>query len=115
MVRGSQASKSRHHIHPKPPIKITKLFDTSAHGHAVCASASKKGAAPACEYSTEYVNEADTRRSCRTRRQRGSMIARWAQSFFRTEIDMKTSLLESGFKFPANPNVTEASGVCDIH
>ncbi len=70
----------------------------------------KKGGCAGMEYTMEYVDEVDPADEVVEHNGARVMIAPMAQMFlFGTEIDYKTSLLESGFDFK-NPNVTEACG-----
>ncbi len=70
----------------------------------------KKGGCAGMEYTMEYVDQVDPADEVVEYNGARVMIAPMAQMFlFGTEIDYKTSLLESGFDF-RNPNVTEACG-----
>ncbi|MEM8789460.1 MAG: iron-sulfur cluster assembly accessory protein [Pseudomonadota bacterium] len=70
----------------------------------------KKGGCAGMEYTMEYVSEIDPHDEVVEQDGARVMIAPMAQMFlFGTEIDYKTSLLESGFAFN-NPNVTDACG-----
>ncbi len=70
----------------------------------------KKGGCAGMEYTMEYVREPDPNDEIVEQDGARVMIAPMAQMFlFGTEIDYRTSLLESGFHFN-NPNVTEACG-----
>ncbi|MAU52292.1 MAG: Fe-S cluster assembly protein HesB [Roseovarius sp.] len=70
----------------------------------------KKGGCAGMEYTMEYVSEVDPQDEVIEQDGARVLIAPMAQMFlFGTEIDYKTSLLESGFVFN-NPNVTEACG-----
>jgi len=70
----------------------------------------KKGGCAGMEYTMDYVAEIDPNDEVVVRDGARIMIAPMAQMFlFGTEIDYRTSLLESGFVFN-NPNVTEACG-----
>ncbi|KJS45363.1 MAG: Fe-S cluster assembly protein HesB [Roseovarius sp. BRH_c41] len=70
----------------------------------------KKGGCAGMEYTMEYVKNIDPHDEVVEQEGARVMIAPMAQMFlFGTEIDYKTSLLESGFVFN-NPNVTEACG-----
>jgi iron-sulfur cluster assembly protein len=70
----------------------------------------KKGGCAGMEYTMDYVAEVDPNDEVVEQGGARVMIAPMAQMFlFGTEIDYKTSLLESGFVFN-NPNVTEACG-----
>ncbi|MEQ9258707.1 MAG: iron-sulfur cluster assembly accessory protein [Roseovarius sp.] len=70
----------------------------------------KKGGCAGMEYTMDYVQEIDPNDEVVEQEGARVMIAPMAQMFlFGTEIDYRTSLLESGFVFN-NPNVTEACG-----
>ncbi|MEM8871679.1 MAG: iron-sulfur cluster assembly accessory protein [Pseudomonadota bacterium] len=70
----------------------------------------KKGGCAGMEYTMDYVSTVDPNDEVVEQDGARVMIAPMAQMFlFGTEIDYKTSLLESGFEFN-NPNVTEACG-----
>ncbi|WP_112323149.1 HesB/IscA family protein [Oceanibium sediminis] len=70
----------------------------------------KKGGCAGMEYTMEYVDTVDPNDEVVEQDGARVLIAPMAQMFlFGTEIDYKTSLLESGFAFN-NPNVTEACG-----
>ena len=70
----------------------------------------KKGGCAGMEYTMDYVDELDPNDEVIEHNGARVVIAPMAQMFlFGTEIDYKTSLLESGFAFN-NPNVTEACG-----
>ena len=70
----------------------------------------KKGGCAGMEYTMDYVDEIDAHDEVVEQDGARVLIAPMAQMFlFGTEIDYKTSLLESGFAF-TNPNVTEACG-----
>ena len=70
----------------------------------------KKGGCAGMEYTMDYVKEIDPHDEVVEQNGARVMIAPMAQMFlFGTEIDYRTELLESGFRF-ANPNVTEACG-----
>ena len=70
----------------------------------------KKGGCAGMEYTMDYVSEVDPHDEVVEQDGARVMIAPMAQMFlFGTQIDYKTSLLESGFEFN-NPNVTEACG-----
>ncbi|OUS20972.1 iron-sulfur cluster assembly accessory protein [Litorivita pollutaquae] len=70
----------------------------------------KKGGCAGMEYTMEYVDAVDPADEVVEQDGARVMIAPMAQMFlFGTQIDYKTSLLESGFHFN-NPNVTEACG-----
>jgi len=70
----------------------------------------KKGGCAGMEYTMDYVDAVDPNDEVVEQDGARVMIAPMAQMFlFGTEIDYRTSLLESGFVFN-NPNVTEACG-----
>jgi len=70
----------------------------------------KKGGCAGMEYTMDYVSEVDPMDEVVEQDGARVMIAPMAQMFlFGTEIDYKSSLLESGFEF-RNPNVVEACG-----
>ncbi len=70
----------------------------------------KKGGCAGMEYTMEYVNEINPHDEVIEQNDARVMIAPMAQMFlFGTEIDYKTDLIESGFKFN-NPNVVDACG-----
>ena len=70
----------------------------------------KKGGCAGMEYTMEYVAQVDPHDEVVEQEGARVLIAPMAQMFlFGTEIDYRTSLLESGFVFN-NPNVTEACG-----
>ena len=70
----------------------------------------KKGGCAGMEYTMDYVTEVDPLDEVVEQDGARVMIAPMAQMFlFGTEIDYRTSLLESGFHF-SNPNVSEACG-----
>ncbi len=70
----------------------------------------RKGGCAGMEYTMEYVAEGDPHDEVIEQDGARVLIAPMAQMFlFGTEIDYRTSLLESGFVFN-NPNVTEACG-----
>ena len=70
----------------------------------------KKGGCAGMEYVMEYAEAVDPNDEVVEQDGARVMIAPMAQMFlFGTEIDYKTSLLESGFAFN-NPNVADACG-----
>ena len=70
----------------------------------------KKGGCAGMEYTMDYVDETDPMDEVVEQDGARVMIAPMAQMFlFGTEIDYRTSLLESGFEF-RNPNVVDACG-----
>ncbi|MDQ2088393.1 HesB/IscA family protein [Marimonas arenosa] len=88
--------------------QISKLM--AKEGHQGLRIGVKKGGCAGMEYTMDYVDEVDPNDEVVEQDGARVMIAPMAQMFlFGTEIDYKTSLLESGFVFN-NPNVTEACG-----
>ena len=70
----------------------------------------KKGGCAGMEYTMDYAEQIDPNDEVVEQDGARVMIAPMAQMFlFGTEIDYKTSLLESGFVFN-NPNVADACG-----
>ncbi|WP_111734130.1 HesB/IscA family protein [Roseovarius amoyensis] len=70
----------------------------------------KKGGCAGMEYTMDYVDEIDSNDEVIEQEGARVMIAPMAQMFlFGTEIDYRSTLLESGFVFN-NPNVAEACG-----
>ena len=70
----------------------------------------KKGGCAGMEYTMDYVAEINPHDEVVEQNGARVMIAPMAQMFlFGTEIDYKTDLIESGFKFN-NPNVVDACG-----
>ena len=70
----------------------------------------RKGGCAGMEYTMDYVTDIDPNDEVVEQDGARVMIAPMAQMFlFGTEIDYRTSLLESGFVFN-NPNVTESCG-----
>ncbi|RKT34410.1 iron-sulfur cluster assembly protein [Roseovarius halotolerans] len=93
---------------PAAAIRIAKLMDKD--GHQGLRIGVKKGGCAGMEYTMDYVTEVDPNDEVVEQDGARVMIAPMAQMFlFGTEIDYRTSLLESGFVFN-NPNVTEACG-----
>ena len=79
-------------------------------GHSGLRIGIKKGGCAGMEYTMEYVNNTDPNDEVVDQDGARILIAPMAQMFlFGTEIDYKTSMLESGFKFN-NPNVEDACG-----
>ena len=79
-------------------------------GHSGLRIGIKKGGCAGMEYTMEYVNNTDPNDEVVDQEGARILIAPMAQMFlFGTEIDYKTSMLESGFKFN-NPNVEDACG-----
>ena len=93
---------------PKAAAQIAKLM--AKDGHKGLRIGVKKGGCAGMEYTMDYVSEIDPNDEVVEQDGAVVMIAPMAQMFlFGTEIDYRTSLLESGFVFN-NPNVTEACG-----
>ncbi|GAB4284609.1 MAG: iron-sulfur cluster assembly accessory protein [Roseovarius sp.] len=70
----------------------------------------RKGGCAGMEYTMDYVDEIDPNDEVVEQDGARVMIAPMAQMFlFGTEIDYRSSLLESGFVFN-NPNVVDACG-----
>ncbi len=93
---------------PAASAQISKLMNRN--GHQGLRIGVKKGGCAGMEYTMEYVDEADPNDEVVEQDGARVMIAPMAQMFlFGTEIDYRTSLLESGFQFN-NPNVSEACG-----
>jgi len=88
--------------------QISKLM--LINGHSGLRIGIKKGGCAGMEYTMEYVNNTDPNDEVVDQDGARILIAPMAQMFlFGTEIDYKTSMLESGFKFN-NPNVEDACG-----
>ena len=89
-------------------VQIKKLMnDTAKYGVKI---GLKKGGCAGMEYTLDFFERVDTNDMVIEQDGARIMIAPLAQMFlFGTEIDYKTELLESGFKFN-NPNVTEQCG-----
>ncbi len=88
--------------------QIAKLMATG--GHEGLRIGVRKGGCAGMEYTMEYVTRVDPHDEVVEQDGARVLIAPMAQMFlFGTQIDYKTSLLESGFEFN-NPNVTEACG-----
>ncbi|MEL6410410.1 MAG: iron-sulfur cluster assembly accessory protein [Pseudomonadota bacterium] len=103
-IPGKQAVK----ITASAAKQIARLMDKQ--GHQGLRIGVKKGGCAGMEYTMDYVTEIDPADEVVEQDGARVMIAPMAQMFlFGTEIDYKTSLLESGFVFN-NPNVTEACG-----
>ena len=93
---------------PAAIAQIAKLM--SREGHSGLRIGVKKGGCAGMEYTMDYVTEIDPHDEVVEQDGARVMIAPMAQMFlFGTEIDYKTSLLESGFVFN-NPSVSEACG-----
>ena len=100
----------------KPPVTLTPAAVTQINklmardGRAGLRIGVKKGGCAGMEYTMDYVDQPDPNDEVITQDGACVMIAPMAQMFlFGTEIDYKTSLLESGFAFN-NPNVVDACG-----
>ncbi|RMF33190.1 MAG: iron-sulfur cluster assembly accessory protein [Alphaproteobacteria bacterium] len=92
---------------PAAAAQIRKLMGGDKFGLRI---GLKKGGCAGMEYTMEYVDAADPADEVVEQDGARVLIAPMAQMFlFGTEIDYKTSLLESGFVFN-NPNVVEACG-----
>ena len=93
---------------PAAVKQIAKLM--AKDGHQGLRIGLKKGGCAGMEYTMDYASEIDSMDEVVEQDGARVMIAPMAQMFlFGTEIDYKTSLLESGFVFN-NPNVSEACG-----
>ncbi|MBE0452508.1 HesB/IscA family protein [Roseovarius autotrophicus] len=93
---------------PAAVAQISRLMDRD--GAKGLRLGIKKGGCAGMEYTMEYVSEVDPHDEVVEQDGARVLIAPMAQMFlFGTEIDYRTSLLESGFVFN-NPNVTEACG-----
>ena len=93
---------------PAAVTQITRLM--TREGRAGLRIGVKKGGCAGMEYTMEYVDAADPNDEIVEQDGARVMIAPMAQMFlFGTEIDYRTSLLESGFQFN-NPNVADACG-----
>ena len=93
---------------PRAAAHIAKLMDRD--GHQGLRLGVKKGGCAGMEYTMEFAETVDPNDEVVEQDGARVMIAPMAQMFlFGTEIDYKTSLLESGFVFN-NPNVEEACG-----
>lgn len=93
---------------PKASQQIRKLMERD--GAAALRIGLKKGGCAGMEYTMDFVETPDDNDEIVEQDGARVAIAPMAQMFlFGTEIDYKTSLLESGFTFQ-NPNVTDACG-----
>jgi len=93
---------------PKAAAQISRLMEKD--GHKGLRIGVKKGGCAGMEYTMDYVEDVDPHDEVVEQDGARVMIAPMAQMFlFGTEIDYRTSLLESGFVFN-NPNVTDACG-----
>ena len=88
--------------------QIAKLMGRD--GHQGLRIGVKKGGCAGMEYTMDYAQEIDPHDEVVEQDGARVLIAPMAQMFlFGTQIDYRTSLLESGFVFN-NPNVTESCG-----
>ncbi|MEZ5715680.1 MAG: iron-sulfur cluster assembly accessory protein [Paracoccaceae bacterium] len=93
---------------PAAIAQIARLM--AKDGHQGLRIGVKKGGCAGMEYTMDFVDAVDPNDEVVEQDSARVMIAPMAQMFlFGTEIDYKTSLLESGFVFN-NPNVAEACG-----
>ena len=93
---------------PAAAAQISRLM--AREGHQGLRIGVKKGGCAGMEYTMDYVTEVDPHDEVVEQDGARVLIAPMAQMFlFGTEIDYRTSLLESGFQFN-NPNVAEACG-----
>ena len=93
---------------PKASQQIRKLMERD--GASALRIGLKKGGCAGMEYTMNFVETPDDNDEIVEQDGARVAIAPMAQMFlFGTEIDYKTSLLESGFTFQ-NPNVTDACG-----
>ncbi|MEO0999223.1 MAG: iron-sulfur cluster assembly accessory protein [Pseudomonadota bacterium] len=93
---------------PAAATQIRRLMETG--GKDGLRIGVKKGGCAGMEYTMDYVEAREPHDEVVEQDGARVLIAPMAQMFlFGTEIDYKTSLLESGFEF-RNPNVTEACG-----
>ena len=93
---------------PAAVRQIARLMDRD--GHQGLRIGVKKGGCAGMEYTMDYVDQVDPMDEVVEDGGARVMIAPMAQMFlFGTEIDYRTSLLESGFEF-RNPNVADACG-----
>ncbi len=95
---------------PSAVRQIRKLMDSSEGRVQGLKIGVKKGGCAGMEYVMEYAEEVGEHDAVVEQDGARVLIAPMAQMFlFGTEIDYKTSLLESGFVFN-NPNVVDACG-----
>lgn len=95
---------------PAAVKQIRKLMDGSSGRVQGLKLGLKKGGCAGMEYVMEYAEAIDPNDEVVEQDGARVMIAPMAQMFlFGTEVDYRTSLLESGFVFN-NPNVSEACG-----
>jgi iron-sulfur cluster assembly protein len=93
---------------PAAAAHIRRLMDRE--GHAGLRLGVKKGGCAGMEYTLAYAETVDPLDEVVEQDGARVMIAPMAQMFlFGTEIDYRTSLLQSGFEF-RNPNVVDACG-----
>ncbi|MCC5976219.1 MAG: iron-sulfur cluster assembly accessory protein [Rubellimicrobium sp.] len=93
---------------PAAAAHIRRLMDSE--GHAGLRLGVKKGGCAGMEYTLAYAETVDPLDEVVEQDGARVMIAPMAQMFlFGTEIDYRTSLLQSGFEF-RNPNVVDACG-----
>ena len=100
----------------KPPVTLTDAAAKRVRGLMEGGSVKglrigvKKGGCAGMEYTMEHASEIDAMDAVIEQDGARVMIAPMAQMFlFGTQIDYRTSLLESGFVFN-NPNVVESCG-----
>ena len=95
---------------PNAVAQIKSLMDGSDGAVKGLKLGLKKGGCAGMEYTMEFAEEVNEMDEVIEQDGARVMIAPMAQMFlFGTEIDYKTSLLESGFVFN-NPNVSDACG-----
>jgi iron-sulfur cluster assembly protein len=95
---------------PSAVRQIRKLMDASDGRVQGLKIGVKKGGCAGMEYVMEYAEEVGEHDAVVEQEGARVLIAPMAQMFlFGTEIDYKTSMLESGFVFN-NPNVVDACG-----
>ncbi|MEM1300205.1 MAG: iron-sulfur cluster assembly accessory protein [Pseudomonadota bacterium] len=92
------------------PAAVKRINALMAKGAKGLRIGVKKGGCAGMEYTMEHATEISEHDAVVEKEGARVMIAPMAQMFLiGTEIDYKTSLLESGFVFN-NPNVSEACG-----
>jgi iron-sulfur cluster assembly protein len=97
-------------LSPAAAVRISKLMNASDGKVQGLRIGIKQGGCAGMEYTMEHAEEIGTHDEVIEQDGARVMIAPMAQMFlFGTEIDYKTSLLESGFVFN-NPNVVDACG-----
>lgn len=95
-------------ITPAAATQIARLMQKN--GSSGLRIGVKKGGCAGMEYTMDYVTDVNPHDEKVEQDGARVMIAPMAQMFlFGTEIDFRTSMLESGFVFN-NPNVAEACG-----